>query len=124
MSSYNRLIKKYNWQVPTGANFRWVDLMTFFKSVPIGIKGVFNWGLKNVAHALKDYGLIETEWPNDELDGGLSAMIAATHCHTSQGGFRKLSQMDGIKEVVKYNEVDCKVMMDILGYLMKEKLNL
>ena len=114
-SSYIRLMKKYN--MSSLECIEWVDLMDVFKSNPIGIRGVFNYGLKNVAKKMYEYGMIHVNWVDGDQNG-LSAMIAATHCHNSQNQTSKLSQMSGLQVILDYNEVDCRVMWEIQKYLL------
>lgn len=112
---YYRLIKKYNMTSPE--YLQWVDLLDVFYSNPIGIKGVFNYGLKSVAKKMYEYKMITTNWVDNE-QSGLSAKIIATNCHDNQDKNMTLKEMDGINEIIKYNEIDCLVMWDIQRYLL------
>ena len=92
----------------------WYDLLDFFKKNNIVIKGVFNYGLKNVANGLYKHKMIKTRWEDNSTDG-VSAMLAAWYCEKmcqSTGG--TLPESKNIQEIIKYNEVDCKVLWDIL----------
>ncbi|MEP6871116.1 MAG: hypothetical protein ABI939_04615 [Anaerolineaceae bacterium] len=74
-------------------------------------------GLKTVACSLNAHGLIQTEWPDGVTDG-LGAMAAAWWCADAakmQGC--SLADVELMSEVSAYNEVDCKVMMEAVGYL-------
>ena len=65
-------------------------------------------------HAL---GLIQTKWESGPVDG-LGAMVGAFSCADQA---RKtgvpLCQIDLMQGIQEYNEVDCKVMMEIVRYL-------
>ena len=61
--------------------------------------------------------MIETLWGDGPSDG-LGAMVAAWWC--DQEARRQgvpFGTIDLMQEVVEYNEVDCKVMMEIIRYL-------
>ena len=81
------------------------------------VSGALGFGLKAVANAFHSHGLIETDWANSPIDG-LWAMVAAWQCNDEarQQGV-PMSQMPLMSEVAHYNEVDCKVMMEIVRYL-------
>jgi len=39
-----------------------------------------------------------------------------------KGYIKKLTEHDSMNEIVEYNEIDCKVMWDILKYIRKNAL--
>ena len=63
------------------------------------------------------HGLIETSWGDTKVDG-LGAMTGAWWCD-EEADNRGVSLMDTdlMQEISGYNEVDCKVMMEIVRYL-------
>ena len=63
--------------------------------------------------------LIETCWEDSSLDG-LGAMIGAWRCarEAAERGVR-LIDVELMQEIRRYNEVDCKVMMEIVKYLRR-----
>ena len=91
-----------------------VDLQPIIKSSCIVYEGMNNFSLKTVAKSMKKAGLIETEWEDSIVDGlGANMMLIK--------GMRdnlRISDVD-MGEIKKYNEVDCRVMYEILGYLSK-----
>lgn len=101
----------------------WPDLAWFdlwdrvFKAEPVVIRGSLSFGLKAVAKAMYGHGLIATSWGESKVDG-LGAMVGAWWCDTEA---RKLGvsmrDLDLMKEIEEYNEVDCKVMMELLDHL-------
>lgn len=91
----------------------WCDLHRLFKEEPIVVKGSFKFGLKEIAKAMADNGLINTRLET-ECDSGLSAMVNAWKYYNGTGG-DKNSRI--ITDISKYNEFDCKVLRDILVYL-------
>ncbi len=81
------------------------------------MRGPMGFGLKTVARSLKAHGLIETEWPDGVTDG-LGAMVAAWWCaDAARMQAVCLSNVGLMAEVSAYNEVDCRVMMEAVGYL-------
>lgn len=95
----------------------WIDLLNrVAKEEPVTVRGAFGFGLKPIARAMKQHSLIETIWGDGPTDG-LGAMVGAWSCEAeaaTQGvSMATLPLMD---EIAKYNEVDCRVMMEILCY--------
>ena len=97
---------------------KWFDLLkNVVKAEPIVVRGAMGFGLKAVAQGLHRHGLIETLWGDGPADG-LGAMVGAWHCDTEareQG--KALQDIPLMKDIVQYNEVDCRVMMEILRFL-------
>lgn len=84
---------------------------------PIVVRGAFAFGLKAVAKAMHAHGLIHTLWGDGPTDG-LGAMVGAWWCQREAKRLSlRLSQIDLMQETARYNEVDCKVMMEIVRYL-------
>lgn len=108
----------------------------------IGVKGAWGFGLKAVAKALYNQGAIKTSWPNSNIDG-MAANVGTVWCHREavrrnctmnelEGG-STLSQLPAnvthfasnsaatmnnlMVEIEEYNEVDCKVMWEIVEFL-------
>ena len=102
-----------NWPTP-----RWFD---FYKRVmtaePVVVRGALDFGLKAVTKAMHRLGLVETIWEDGPTDG-LGAMVGAWSC-AAEAAERHctLSETELMQEIMEYNEVDCKVMMEIVRYL-------
>jgi predicted RecB family nuclease len=92
----------------------WFDLLEqVFRTVPIGVKGAFDYGLKSVAKAMHAAGLIEARWDDDSLDG-LAAMVGIMRAaHRTEA----LPASALMQRIAKYNETDCRVVAEILHYL-------
>ena len=103
----------------TWTSLTWVDLLTVFKEEPIVIKGSLSYGLKSIANAMKDHGYINTVWNvSGSCVDGQGAMVVAQHTHQlSQKRNVSMTSIPIMKEVVGYNEVDTKVLYEILTYL-------
>ncbi len=96
----------------------WFDLLKkVVQAQPVVVRGAFGFGLKEVAKALHGHGLINTEWGDSEVDG-LGAMVGAWHSdrEAEDRGVR-LIDTELMQEIRAYNQVDCKVMQEILEYL-------
>ena len=84
---------------------------------PVNVKGAYGLGLKQIAKALKRHGAIETTWENGPTDG-MGAMVGAWRANflAKEEGLN-LVEYDIMKLIGKYNEVDCRVMQEILYYI-------
>jgi putative phage-type endonuclease len=114
---YNKVNERYN--VDGGLNPYWYDLCKFFKNEPIVIKGSFNFGLKSITTAMNKLGLLSTSYATDGIMDGLNAMVKAMECSAEavRTGV-SMKTMPVVQRIMEYNEIDCKVMMDILEYVL------
>ena len=104
----------------TWKNPGWFDLCDkVVKAEPFVVRGAFGFGLKEVAKALYDHRRIETSWKDSPVDGK-GATVGAWRCdrEAAEKGIR-LEETALMREIRDYNEVDCRVMQEILGYLRK-----
>ena len=106
---YDRIKKEYN--LP---NKIFLDLYKTFINEPISIKGAFNYSLKTVAKAMYKLNLIETLWDsNSNCLNGLDALVQANKFYCEN------KNSDIMIDITNYNEIDCKVLCEILEYLRK-----
>ena len=99
---------------------RWFDfLKQVVREEPVVIRGAMGFGLKAIATALRGLGCIETKWGAGPADG-LGAMVGAWSCarEAEQRGC-SLRETELMGQIAQYNEVDCKVMMEIVHYLRR-----
>ena len=99
----------------------WFDLWKrVVRDEPVVVRGALNFGLKSFARAMHSHGLIQTSWGDTKVDG-LGAMTGAWWCD-DEAARRDctLSEVDLMQEIARYNEVDCKVMQEIVEYLRKK----
>lgn len=97
-------------------NLEWHDLLKTFKDNKIVLKGCLNFGLKNVAKAMYDNGFIKTTWSDDnKCSDGKNAMIMAYREYAKGMGI----EGDIMRDIEKYNEIDCKVLWEIVVFLEK-----
>lgn len=105
----------------------WYDFLNrVIKKGPVVVRGPMGFGLKTVGKSLKRHGLIETEWPGGILDG-LGAMVAAWSCYAESARTgRPVAELELMDEpdpgaatrgIKQYNEIDSKVMMEVIAYL-------
>jgi hypothetical protein len=97
---------------------QWFDfLVRVMREEPVVIKGSLAFGLKSVAKALHRQGAIRTNWTNGPGDG-LGAMVGAWRCNERaiQEG-KRLPEIPLMQSIQDYNEVDCRVMQEIVDYL-------
>ncbi len=115
-TAYNSARKRHpakGWPV-----VNWFDLLRrVVRKEPVVIRGAMGFGLKAVARAFREHQLIATDWGSSKVDG-MGAMVGAWRCdkEAAQHGVR-LRDTSLMKDIAEYNEVDCKVMMEILRYL-------
>ena len=97
---------------------RWFDfLRRVVHEQPVVVRGAMAFGLKDIAKAMHGHGLIETNWGDGPTDGR-GAMVGAWWCQDE--AVRQdvtLPELDLMQEIVRYNEVDCRVMMEIVRYM-------
>ena len=98
----------------------WFDLYDkVVEAEPFVVPGTSGFGLKEVANGLYHHGKIRTSWENSPVDGQ-GAMVGAWRCDrdVAEKGIR-LEETALMQEIRKYNQVDCRVMQEILDYLRK-----
>ena len=96
----------------------WYDFLTqVMREEPVVVRGALGFGVKAVANAMHSHGMIETNWADSPVDG-LGAMVGAWRCdeEAKEKGVT-MNQLPLMVEIARYNEVDCKVMMEIVRYL-------
>ena len=113
-SARNRHGDSANWPQQLG----WYDfLQNVMRKEPVVVRGAMGYGLKAVATAMRANGLIETGWDDSQVDG-LGAMVGAWRCDAkARAEDVPMSELDLMDEIIRYNEVDCRVMMEIVRYL-------
>ncbi len=102
----------------------WVDLMEVFKAEPIVVRGALGFSLKTIARAMHSAGLIQTTWPTHSMcKDGLSAMLCAVKSaeDAKRRGIPLISDAL-VQDILAYNEVDVRVLMEVLTYLRTHHL--
>ncbi len=99
----------------------WYDILErIVHPAPVVVAGARGFGLKAVARAMHAHGLIETDW-GDGLADGTGAMAGAWAAAAIAAQDRSdLATVELMKEVGRYNEIDCRVMAEVLEHLRRE----
>jgi predicted RecB family nuclease len=102
-----------DWPEPT-----WYDFLNkVVKPEPVTVKGAYAFGLKPVANAMYMNGLTDTNWGSSRIDG-LGAMLGGWACDVEAEKLGcSMRELDLMKEIEEYNEIDCKVMWEAINYL-------
>ena len=99
----------------------WYDLLQdVIRSETVVVRGAFSFSLKSIARAMRANGAIATDW-GEGLADGAGAMAGAWNA--SVEAKRRgvvLGDTETMREVARYNEVDCRVMAEILDHLRRE----
>lgn len=87
----------------------WFDfLQAVVRTEPIAIRDAFDFGLKSIAKAMHEAGLIGTTWKDGPTDG-LGAMIGAWWCDAEAARLvLPIGDMRLVVEIATYIEVDCR----------------
>ena len=99
----------------------WYDFLgTVMREEPVTVRGAMGFGLKDIAKAMHRHGQIETVWSDGPTDG-LGAMVGAWWAQRNaiELGI-PLSEDALVLDIAKYNEVDCKVMMEVVRVLRRD----
>lgn len=128
-AAYNSAFKRLNEE--RLLNLQWYDLWkNVFRAEPVTVQGAWGFGLKAVAKNLRRHGLIETEWADGPTDG-LGAMAGAWWCYSQAAEQGRpvmgvtIPETDRrlMVEIQDYNEVDCRVMVEILSLLRASQIS-
>ena len=104
------------------SNYEFFDLSQVFINEPIVINGALNFSLKSVAGALEKHNIIKSKWDkHSQCSNGLNAMILANNLYDKNITNTNyiINNEDVMKEIIYYNEIDCKVMWEIHDYMIK-----
>jgi hypothetical protein len=100
----------------------WFDLLReVVQAEPLVVRGAFSFSLKPIARSLHALGHITTHW-GEGLADGAGAMAGAWNAaiEAKRKGVT-LGETEVMGEIARYNEVDCRVMAEILDYLRRER---
>jgi len=120
ISAYTNFKKRHFKNNFCDKNFVFYDLYKLFYNEPVVVKGALNFTLKSIAKALYNNNLIESSWDSSSpCSDGLIAMILANEIYDKvcKKTIDIISYDPVMKEIIKYNEIDCKVMWEIHNLL-------
>ena len=103
--------------------FTFIDLMQVFKKCQTEHLKYKSLSLKHVSNIFNTFKLVDLKW-DDNMPNGKTAMIETLFCNLNlqnkkRRKEKKLIDFDIIKTVVKYNEIDVKIMFLILSKMTK-----
>ena len=111
---YNKFLHKHPFKLFN--DFKSFDLYKLFLDNNIVIRGALNFSLKNVANAMYKNGLINSCWDtNSSCNNGLQAMYLAYNLYKNNDYIDDNNSI--MKEIIRYNIIDCQVMWEMLSYL-------
>ena len=99
-------------------DLNWFDFLSkVMGQEPVVVKGAWGFGLKAVGKAMRSHQLIDTDWADSQVDG-LGAMVGAWRCD-AEARLKGTSMANEplMQAIAEYNEVDCRVMMEIIHHL-------
>ena len=101
--------------------YSFYDLNKVFINEPIVINGAFNYSLKTIIKALYNMGHINTTWPESICGDGLQALVLAEDLYEEKRIFPNMNilENDIMKEIIEYNQIDCKGIWELLRYMRK-----
>lgn len=118
-SAYFGFRNRYPNLIINDSHLKFYDLNSVFINQPIVVKDSLNFSLKSIARALYKHNLIKSSWDqSSQCANGLNAMILANELYEQNTDY--LSENIIMKEIIHYNEIDCKVMWEI-HELLREK---
>ena len=118
-TQHNSAVNRHKPAGSAWSSLNWFDLLKeTIEKEPVVVNGAFSFNLKEFANALYALRLIKTHWKTGLTDG-LGAMVGAWWCQgqIDAGLHQRLIDVTLMKDIRVYNEVDCRVMWEILSYL-------
>ena len=118
-SAFNAATARHSDKSAQWPRFRWFDFLSqVVRPEPVVVRGAHGFGLKAITNALHSLGCVDVAWGSGPADG-LGAMVGAWWCQrqVDRGKAERLIDVDLMKEILDYNTVDCRAMMEIVRYL-------
>lgn len=118
-SMLNTLCKQYHFELPV--DIEWIDLLKLFKTtINFVCDGMKSYSLKDVAKSMYKLGFIKTSW-NDNVMNGLEANILLIPNFIK--GEYILELNTSLSDIIKYNQIDCQVMLELFDFVVSIKHN-
>jgi predicted RecB family nuclease len=112
VGAYNSFKSRHTSNRITDSHISFYDLNKVFINEPVTVHGALDFSLKTIAKALNKHQLIDSVWDTSSpCSNGLNAMILANNLYEKIP--RDIDQEPIMKEIIYYNEIDCKVMWEI-----------
>ena len=112
-NAYNSARKRHGEHADWPSDLNFYDFLSeVVRPASVAVKGAWGFGLKAVAKAMRQHGMIKTDWGDSQVDG-LGAMVGAWHCDAAaREKGTSMADEPLMKEIAQYNEVDCQAMME------------
>lgn len=112
VGAYNNYKSRHTDHKIIDSHISFYDLNKVFVNEPVTVNGALDFSLKTIAKALHKNQLIDSVWDTSSpCSNGLNAMILANNLYEKSP--KDIDQEPIMKEIVYYNEIDCKVMWEI-----------
>ena len=112
---YNKANRRYG---EIFNKIKWFDLLEYFRNNKIFIREAYNFGLKSIATQMNKFGMIESNWTELDCTNGLDAMYYAWKIYVNKDN-NEIFNDNTYQDIIKYNEIDCKTLQEILNYFRK-----
>jgi len=96
----------------------WCDLYKIVRDEPICMKGALDFSLKSIVSALSVQGKINVSYKDMQIQSGMDGFMAAVSASSEPN--TPFSAHELVRETIKYNELDCRALQEILFYFRKE----
>ena len=106
---------KNNYPLISFPEIQLINVLDYFRTEPIIIQGIFNFGLKSIGSALYKHKFIKTTW--NKNDNGLETMIRFKEICIHHNRLIPLKRYVEVKEIIEYNRIDCQVLYEIVDLL-------
>ncbi len=100
------------------SNIEFADLYKIFTNGSICINGSLTYKLKDISKSLYKHGLINSTWDDTNISNGMNAMIDGCNYYKFiDNNICNDNIKNSFNNIIKYNEIDCKVIGEILNWL-------
>lgn len=109
----NNFINNFNKKNNLNYFIDFTDLLEIFKNNSILVKdNIYGFGLKNYVEVMYDYNMINKNYKDGSCDSGDKSIISAIKYYNN-------NDLKSYNDLIKYNEIDCTVMYEILTFFRK-----
>lgn len=116
-SCFRALCNRHNKVRWSNPNF--INMCEILRVNKVGIKGVFNYRLKDIGRVLYKNGLISNIWESDNMSGKSSLLSIKKISEESRKENKKFIEHVEFNDLIRYNKSDVMVMYDIIEYFRK-----